>query len=116
MNKGQLIDVVRDRYGDGLSAKQAVEAVLDVMVRELTSEGGGRVSVTGFGTLEVRTRAARYARNPKNGERVRVPAIRWVRFIAGRNLTALVNGEKKLPDQESAIKKAPKGSVTSPKG
>jgi DNA-binding protein HU-beta len=109
VNKAQLIEIVKDIHGNRLTAEQAVEAVLDVIVREVAE--GGRVSVTGFGAMDSVHQPARRARNPQTGETVLLPATRRVRFRPGQNLIDLVTGARKLP-QGSAIKKAAKGTVT----
>jgi DNA-binding protein HU-beta len=109
MNKARLIEKVSETLGSRALAVEAVELVLDTMVREIAS--GGRVAITGFGTLDSVAVSARQARNPATGETVQLAATRRVRFRAGRNLADLVTGAKKLPTDVSAIKKAPKGSV-----
>lgn len=110
MNKGHLIERIRDTYGNRFTAEQAVEVVLETLVRTVAE--GERVSVTGFGALEPHPVPSRKARNPQTGESVVVPARRRVRFRPGQNFLDLVNGDKLLPEEESAIKKAPKGSIT----
>lgn len=104
-----LIERIRATHGNHFTASEAVEAVLDTIVRAV-AEGEG-VSVTGFGALTVVDMASRWARNPATGQRVLVPPTKKVRFRAGQNLLDLVTGAKPLPSG-SAIKKAPKGSVT----
>lgn len=108
MNKAQLIETVAQTLGRRAAAVAAVEAVYDAVARELAA--GGTVSITGFGTLKTVTVAARKVRNPQNGEKVFVPARAKVRFVPGRNLADLVNGDKPVPVDGSAISKAPKGS------
>jgi DNA-binding protein HU-beta len=94
----------------GLLAADAVDAVLDAIVRATVA--GDRVSVTGFGSFEKVDRPARYARNPQTGERVRVKKTSVPRFRAGQGFKDLVSGTKKLPKNDVAVKKAPKGSLT----
>lgn len=110
LNKGMLVERVRGRYGNDLTAEEAVEAVLDAMVRELVR--GGSVRITGFGTLDLVERGPHESCNPKTGEPVMVASSRRVRFRAGRNLVDLVNRRKSVPKWGSAIKKAPRGTVT----
>lgn len=110
MNKAQLIETVKDMHGNRLTAEEAVEAVLDVIVRELAMRR--RVSVTGFGALDSVRMPRRKARNPQTGETVWVPATQRVRFRPGQNLIDLVAKKKKLPRTGSAIKKAAKGTLT----
>ncbi|MET8943018.1 HU family DNA-binding protein [Streptomyces sp. NPDC004542] len=111
MNKAQLVEAIADKMGGRQQAADAVDAVLDAIVRAVV--GGDRVSVTGFGSFEKVDRPARYARNPQTGERVRVKKTSVPRFRAGQGFKDLVSGSKKLPrGGEVAVKKAPKGSLT----
>ncbi|KUL39835.1 DNA-binding protein [Streptomyces sp. NRRL F-4489] len=111
MNKAQLVEAIADKLGGRQNAADAVDAVLDAIVRAVV--GGDRVSVTGFGSFEKVDRPARYARNPQTGERVRVKKTSVPRFRAGQGFKDLVSGSKKLPKGgEVAVKKAPKGSLT----
>ncbi|GAB2932095.1 MULTISPECIES: HU family DNA-binding protein [Streptomyces] len=111
MNKAQLVEAIADKLGGRQQAADAVDAVLDAIVRATVA--GERVSVTGFGSFEKVERPARYARNPQTGERVRVKKTSVPRFRAGQGFKDLVSGSKKLPrGGEVAVKKAPKGSLS----
>ncbi|WP_405552541.1 HU family DNA-binding protein [Streptomyces sp. NBC_01171] len=111
MNKAQLVEAIADKMGGRQQAADAVDAVLDAIVRAVVA--GDRVSVTGFGSFEKVDRPARYARNPQTGERVRVKKTSVPRFRAGQGFKDLVSGSKKLPrGGEVSVKKAPKGSLT----
>lgn len=110
MNKAQLVEAIADKVGGRQAAADAVDAVLDAIVRATVS--GDRVSVTGFGSFEKVERPARYARNPQTGERVRVKKTSVPRFRAGQGFKDLVSGTKKLPKNDVAVKKAPKGSLS----
>ncbi|KUJ64609.1 DNA-binding protein [Streptomyces albus subsp. albus] len=110
MNKAQLVEAIADKLGGRQNAADAVDAVLDAIVRAVVA--GDRVSVTGFGSFEKVERPARYARNPQTGERVRVKKTSVPRFRAGQGFKDLVSGSKKLPKGgEVSVKKAPKGSL-----
>ncbi|UNS99222.1 HU family DNA-binding protein [Streptomyces tubbatahanensis] len=110
MNKAQLVEAIQDDLGGRQDAAKAVDVVLDAIVRAVVA--GERVSVTGFGSFEKVDRPARYARNPQTGERVRVKKTSVPRFRAGAGFKELVSGAKKLPKNDVAVKKAPKGSLT----
>ncbi|WP_256104912.1 HU family DNA-binding protein [Streptomyces sp. ODS05-4] len=113
MNKAQLVEAIADKMGGRQQAADAVDAVLDAIVRAVVA--GDRVSVTGFGSFEKVDRPARYARNPQTGERVRVKKTSVPRFRAGQGFKDLVSGSKKLPKGgEVSVKKAPKGSLSGP--
>ncbi|MET9482812.1 HU family DNA-binding protein [Streptomyces sp. NPDC006638] len=110
MNKAQLVEAIADKVGGRQQAADSVDAVLDAIVRAVVA--GDRVSVTGFGSFEKVDRPARYARNPQTGERVRVKKTSVPRFRAGQGFKDLVSGSKKLPKNDVAVKKAPKGSLS----
>ncbi len=110
MNKAQLVEAIADKLGGRQQAADAVDTVLDAIIRAVVA--GERVSVTGFGSFEKVERPARYARNPQTGERVRVRKTSVPRFRAGQGFKDLVAGTKKLPKNDVAVKKAPKGSLT----
>ncbi|MGV9255041.1 HU family DNA-binding protein [Streptomyces sp. NPDC003697] len=112
MNKAQLVEAIADKMGGRQQAADAVDAVLDAIVRAVVA--GDRVSVTGFGSFEKVDRPARYARNPQTGERVRVKKTSVPRFRSGQGFKDLVSGSKKLPKNDIAVKKAPKGSLSGP--
>ena len=68
MNKGQLVDALESRLGSKKAATEAVDAVIDTIVRTVSK--GERVAISGFGTFEKAARAARTGRNPRTGETV----------------------------------------------
>jgi DNA-binding protein HU-beta len=110
VNKAQLVEAIADKLGGRQQAADAVDIVLDAIIRAVVA--GERVSVTGFGSFEKVERPARYARNPQTGERVRVKKTSVPRFRAGQGFKDLVAGTKKLPKNDVAVKKAPKGSLS----
>ena len=85
MTKAELIDKVA---GDaGLTKKDAaaaVNATFDAIRDELA--GGGSVTVTGFGTFDVRERKARQGVNPSTGEKIKIAASKAPGFKAGKSL------------------------------
>lgn len=91
MNKQQLIDAAADSADLSKSdVSRALDAVLETVTDAL--KAGDRVAITGFGTFEVRERAARTARNPRTGEEIDVPPSRAPAFKAGKNFKEAVNG------------------------
>jgi len=85
MTKHELISKVSEKTGLSKKASAlAVDAVLDAIAEALAA--GEKVHLIGFGTFEVRERAARIARNPQTGEPVEVPATRVPAFKAGKGL------------------------------
>lgn len=85
MNKGDLVGVVAD--STGLSKKDAEKAVSAVFQGITDSlKGGEKVQLVGFGTFEVRERAARTGHNPKTKEPMQIPASKVPAFKAGKVL------------------------------
>ena len=90
MNKGELIDAVAASAGlSRADATKAVDAVLDNVTRTLA--GGDTVSLVGFGTFSVKSRAARTGRNPRTGEPIQIAASKVPGFKAGKALKDAVN-------------------------
>lgn len=101
MNKAQLIEELAKRFdGSKRDAQHALQSVTDTITRAVVS--GDKVRITGFGAFEKVTRAARTARNPATGAKVRVKKTAVPRFKAGSELKAVVSGEKKLPKVTAA--------------
>ena len=85
MNKTELIAAVAEKTD--LSKKHAdaaVSAVLGAITDALTA--GDKIQLVGFGTFEVRNRAAKQGRNPRTGETMTVPASKVPAFKAGKAL------------------------------
>ncbi|PIE54565.1 MAG: DNA-binding protein [Dethiosulfovibrio peptidovorans] len=91
MTKMELIDAVREKTGLKKSdAARAVSAVWDSLANALAS--GERVQLVGFGTFEIRQRAARIGRNPQNPDKtVAIPAKKVPVFRPGKGLKEKVN-------------------------
>lgn len=85
MNKQDCIDAVAERTGlSKREAGDAVDAVLGAITDALRS--GEKVALPGFGTFEVRQRAARQGRNPRDGSTIDIPARSVPAFKAGKAL------------------------------
>lgn len=88
-NKADLVDKVADKTGlTKKDSNAAVEAVFD-SIQEFLAENE-KVQLIGFGTFEVRERAARKGRNPQTGEEIQIPATKVPAFKAGKNLKEAV--------------------------
>lgn len=88
-NKADLVDKVADKAGlTKKDSNAAVEAVFDSIQEFLAEEE--KVQLIGFGTFEVRERAARKGRNPQTGEEIQIPATKVPAFKAGKNLKEAV--------------------------
>lgn len=85
MTKQDLIERVASQVGlTKADAGRALEAILGAV--ESTLARGEKVTVTGFGTFEVRQRAARMGRNPQTGAPIHIPATKTPAFRAGKGL------------------------------
>jgi len=93
-NKAQLIEALSERLGDKKVAGEAVDGLVDIIIR--TVNKGEKVNITGFGVFEKRARAARTARNPRTGETVKVKKTNVPAFRAGTTFKDVISGTKKL--------------------
>lgn len=90
MNKADFINAVADKAGmTKADAERAVEAVFGVVKGAL--KAGDNISLVGFGTFTVRTRAARTGRNPRTGETIEIKASKVPAFKAGKGLKDAIN-------------------------
>ena len=84
MNKTELIAAVAEKTD--LSKKDADAAVSAVLGAITALKAGDKIQLVGFGTFEVRNRAAKQGRNPRTGETMTVPASKVPAFKAGKAL------------------------------
>ena len=92
MNKAELIAAIAAKTGDTKKAAEAsVNAFVDVVTEALVE--GDKVQLVGFGSFEVRKRAARKGRNPQTKEEIKIPASKAPVFKAGKALKDLVNNK-----------------------
>ena len=85
MNKAQLVAAIADKAGlSKKDAEQALSAVFDEITEALKK--GDKVQLVGFGSFEVRERAARKGRNPQTKQEITIPASRLPVFKAGKAL------------------------------
>ena len=90
MNKNDLVaSVAATSKLSKADATKAVEATLASITKALRS--GSEVRLVGFGTFTVSKRAASEGRNPRTGERIRIPASKQPKFKAGKALKDAVN-------------------------
>jgi DNA-binding protein HU-beta len=90
MNKTQLIEaVVASTDLKKKDAEAAVNATFAAITEAL--KAGDKVQLVGFGTFEVKTRAARTGRNPKTGETITIAAAKHPAFAAGKAFKDAVN-------------------------
>jgi len=90
MNKSDLVDVVAQKLESTkkdaeVSVNAVVEAIQEFLIK------GEKIQLIGFGSFEVRKRAARKATNPRTKEEIKVPASKSPVFKAGKALKDAVN-------------------------
>ena len=89
MNKTELINAVAAKAE--ISKKDAEKALAAVLGSiEDALKAGDKVQLIGFGTFEVKERAARMGHNPRNGEAMTIPASKAPTFKAGKALKEAV--------------------------
>ncbi|MBQ8183177.1 MAG: HU family DNA-binding protein [Clostridia bacterium] len=84
MNKTELVKAVVDAGLKKKDAEVAVAAVFGAIEGALAK--GEKVQLIGFGTFEVRERAAKEGRNPATGETIKIAATKVPAFKAGAAL------------------------------
>ena len=85
MNKVTLVAKIAEKSGLAKKqAEQALGAFIDSVTEALKE--GDKVQLMGFGTFEVKERAARTGRNPSTGETIEIPASKTPTFKAGKGL------------------------------
>lgn len=90
MNKTELIAAVAEKAElKKVEAEKAVNAVIATITDAMKENE--KVQLVGFGTFEVRERAAREGKNPRNGEKILIPASKVPAFKAGKSLKDAVN-------------------------
>jgi len=94
MNRKELVDALAAKTDSTKAdAERNVAALIDIMTATLKK--GDSVTLVGFGTFEVRKRAARTGRNPATGAELKIKASKAPAFKAGKTLKDAVNGVKK---------------------
>lgn len=90
MKKGDIVSAVADAADlSKADAGRAIDALINVITKSL--KAGESVTLTGFGTFEVRERASRQGRNPQTGATIEIAASKNPGFKAGKALKDAVN-------------------------
>ncbi|MFN7209712.1 MAG: HU family DNA-binding protein [Aggregatilineales bacterium] len=93
MQKTDLIKKVAESANlTQADAAKAVNALIEVITESLKS--GEKVTITGFGTFEVRESAARTGTNPRTKEKITIAARKRPTFSPGSQLREAVSGKK----------------------
>jgi DNA-binding protein HU-beta len=92
LTKSELIAKVAENTGmTKKDSGKAVDAVLESITKALGK--GQKVSLVGFGTFDVRERAARKGRNPQTGKEIKIKARKVPAFKAGKGLKEAVGAK-----------------------
>jgi integration host factor beta subunit len=91
MTKSELVERIMTENGflNRKESELVVNIIFDSMANALKE--GDKVEIRGFGSFTVRERDSREARNPKNGEIVKIPAKKTPFFKTGKELRERVN-------------------------
>lgn len=85
MNKSELVAAIAEKAGLAKKdAEKALAAFIDTASAELKK--GGKIQLVGFGTFDVRKRAARMGKNPRTGAQIKIAASKIPVFKAGKAL------------------------------
>jgi integration host factor subunit beta len=96
MTKAELVEeVAKSSHLTKKDAEVIVQTVLDSIIDSL--KDGKKVELRGFGSFRLRQRSSRTGRNPKTGEKVKVPAKRIPYFKPGKELKDLINHPSGAP-------------------
>lgn len=90
MTKNEVITAVADRSGMTKKDTETIINTLGDIIRETLTKGE-EVRFIGFGSFEVKERAARSGRNPQTGEEIAIPATKVPVFKCGKLLKNAVN-------------------------
>ena len=106
MQKTEFIEhVAKEANVTHTAADKIVRAALKVITDTLHE--GDKVTLTGFGSFEVRERGERQVTSIRTKEKITVPASKLPGFSAGSELKAAVNGGKTKEAKETPISMAP---------
>jgi len=94
MNRKELVEALAKKTDSTKAdAERNIAALIEVITATLKK--GDNIALVGFGTFEVRKRAARNGRNPSTGAAIKIKASKAPAFKAGAALKAAVNSAKK---------------------
>lgn len=90
MNKSELVASIAEKSDlSKKDAEKALNAFIESVEEALAN--GDKIQLVGFGTFEVRERAARKGRNPQTKEEINIPATKAPVFKVGKGLKDLIN-------------------------
>lgn len=108
MNKTQLVDAIQAKLGEGASKKSAEAALSAVLGAISDSVKKEKVQLVGFGTFEMKSRAARTGRNPQTGEEMQIAASQTLAFKPSSTFKTIIKPAKKACAKKGCAKKSTK--------
>jgi DNA-binding protein HU-beta len=102
MNRDEMVDGIMRAAGiSKANINRFYDGLVALAKKKLASDG--EFTLPGLGVLRVKVRKAREGRNPKTGEKIRIPRKKVVRFGAYKDLKELLNpGAEKEAKEESS--------------
>ena len=89
MTKADLVGKIASEAGiSKAQAEKAVDGFVSAVSDALAT--GDKITLVGFGTFTIGERAQREGRNPRTGEKIKIPASKVVKFKAGKTLSEKV--------------------------
>jgi DNA-binding protein HU-beta len=90
MNRAELVEAMANNSD---LTKKDCNAALDAFIEAVNAslKSGEEVRIVGFGTFSTLKRAAMAGRNPRTGEKIKIPASKRPKFKAGKQLVDAVN-------------------------
>ncbi|WP_293443980.1 HU family DNA-binding protein [Persephonella sp.] len=91
MKKSDIIEMLLEEFPelDRKTVTNIVNGTFEAMMEALTK--GQKIEIRGLGTFRVKSRPAKVARNPKTGEKIKIPPKKVVHFKIGKVLKAKLN-------------------------
>lgn len=100
MNKDEMVDGIMRASGiSKANINRFYDGLVNLAKKKLASDG--EFTFPGLGVLRVKTRKAREGRNPKTGEKIRIPRKKVVRFGAYKDLKELLNPSREKETDET---------------
>jgi DNA-binding protein HU-beta len=97
MNKGELVTAIAERTDVSKADVERVLRGFEDVVQRVVSEGGSKLTLPGFLSIEQVDRAARTSFNPRTREPLEIAAHKSVKITAGSTLKDVANGARPAP-------------------
>jgi len=90
MNKSEIAQhMVKDSTIIKSNAIKVIDTLVTV-IGDVLKKKDGKVTLVGFGTFKVIEKKAKVGRNPKTGAKINIPKKKVPKFVAGKELKALI--------------------------